>query len=94
MGSSSNHSKLLDSDGVVVENGEGSDEGLPAPHLANAITVKWFAADLTNSTAVAAVHEEVRGPTMLQNNNRQQACSATVMFAAMPPCESVGSVLC
>lgn len=59
MNNYSNSSKTLDHDGS--QDGEGSNEGLPPPHLANAITVRWFAADLANATAAAAVHEEVRG---------------------------------
>lgn len=33
----------------------------PSPALADAVTVRWLQADLSNSTAPAAVHNEVRG---------------------------------
>lgn len=35
------------------------EEAGVAPHLAEAITARWFAADLGNDTAAAAVHREV-----------------------------------
>ncbi|CAM9823883.1 unnamed protein product [Pylaiella littoralis] len=36
------------------------EEAGVAPHLAEAITARWFAADLGNDTAAAAVHREVQ----------------------------------
>eukprot|EP00903_Cladosiphon_okamuranus_P010213 g9672.t1 len=40
--------------------GWGAGEEPVAPHLAKAITARWFAADLGNSTAAAAVYDEVQ----------------------------------
>ena len=47
----------------TVEQNVGRKMGLkdssPSPHLSKAITARWFAADLSNSTAAAAVFDEV-----------------------------------
>eukprot|EP00752_Nemacystus_decipiens_P002280 g2160.t2 len=40
--------------------GWGAGEEPVAPHLAKAITARWFAADLGNTTAAAAVYNEVQ----------------------------------
>ncbi|CAM9139519.1 unnamed protein product [Ascophyllum nodosum] len=48
----------------TVEQNVGRKMGLkdssPSPHLSKAITARWFAADLSNSTAAAAVFDEVK----------------------------------
>lgn len=46
-------------DGFSEEQPVVVHEASSSPNLENAITARWFAADLRNSTAAAAVHDEV-----------------------------------
>lgn len=58
----SSHSSSSHSDVRSEQHGVVGDEAFPSPHLLNGITTRWFAADLSNSTAAAAVHDEVSIP--------------------------------
>lgn len=53
------NSSNLEGDAWGEQQGAEFDEASPPSHLANAITARWFAADLSNCTAAAAVHDEV-----------------------------------
>lgn len=54
--------------------GWGAGEEPVAPHLAKAITARWFAADLGNSTAAAAVYNEVSTYTRNWSEGMQMQC--------------------
>lgn len=63
--SSENHRDRDREDDERGRHGWGAGEEPVAPHLAKAITARWFAADLGNTTAAAAVYNEV-GPGVPQ----------------------------
>ena len=61
--------------------GWGAGEEPIAPHLAKAITARWFAADLGNTTAAAAVYDEV-SPAVPRKR-----------FRCLAICSSIGGII-